>query len=134
MKRKINVFKQFRTNASKNVGKLKNNFIWAVSVGLFRMKKPMSKPIEHFSSLTDLRGERTKEHLLEDIIFITIAAVICGAENWNDIEACRKSKQEWLSDYLKPLGGTYSHETFNHVFSALESWSLQTAFYSGEKA
>lgn len=38
----------------------------------------MKKPMEHFSSLTDPRVERTKEHNLEDIIFITIAAVICG--------------------------------------------------------
>jgi hypothetical protein len=47
----------------------------------------MSNVIAHFSSLTDPRVERTKEHLLEDIIFIMIAAVICGCENWNDIES-----------------------------------------------
>ncbi|MDR0542684.1 MAG: transposase family protein, partial [Dysgonamonadaceae bacterium] len=47
----------------------------------------MQSPISYFRELTDPRVERSKEHLMEDIIFITIAAVICGAETWNDIEA-----------------------------------------------
>jgi DDE_Tnp_1-associated len=47
----------------------------------------MSNIIEHFSSLPDPRTkEHKKEHKLIDILFITIAAVICGAEDWNDIE------------------------------------------------
>jgi hypothetical protein len=49
--------------------------------------------------------ERTKEHLLEDIIFITIAAVICGCENWNEIESYRESKQQCLSGFLRLPGG-----------------------------
>lgn len=42
----------------------------------------MKSPIDYFSELTDPRVDRTKEHLLEDIIFITIASVICGAETY----------------------------------------------------
>ncbi|GHU62565.1 hypothetical protein FACS1894123_03730 [Bacteroidia bacterium] len=36
---------------------------------------------------------------MEDILFITIAAVICGAEKWNDIENYGK-KESWLKQYL----------------------------------
>jgi len=92
------------------------------------MKKPMSNPIEHFSSLTDPRVERTKEHLLEDIIFITIAAVICGCENWNDIESYGHSKREWLSGYLNLPGGIPSHDTFNRVFSLIDPVELRKCF------
>lgn len=98
------------------------------------MKKPMSNPIDHFSSLTDPRVERTKEHLLEDIIFITIAAVICGAENWNDIEAYGKSKQAWLSGYLRLPGGIPSHDTFNRLFSALDSLQFENCFLEWVKS
>jgi hypothetical protein len=48
---------------------------------------------EQSEKLTDPRVERTKDHLMEAIIFITIAAVICGAETWNGIEQYGKSKQ-----------------------------------------
>ncbi|MDR3365839.1 MAG: transposase family protein [Prevotellaceae bacterium] len=55
----------------------------------------MKSPIHYFTALTDPRVERTKEYLMEDIIFITIAAVICGADTWNDIEQYGKSKLPW---------------------------------------
>lgn len=35
----------------------------------------------------DPRVERTEEHLLTDIVFITIPAVICGCETWEDIRS-----------------------------------------------
>ncbi|MDR0750353.1 MAG: transposase family protein, partial [Tannerellaceae bacterium] len=52
----------------------------------------MKSPVDYFTDLTDPRVDRTKDHLMEDIIFITIAAVICGAGTWNDIEQYGKSR------------------------------------------
>jgi hypothetical protein len=57
----------------------------------------MQTPIGYFTELTDLRVDRSKDHLMENIIFITIAAVICGAET-----------------------GIPFHDTFNRFFSALD--------------
>ena len=54
---------------------------------------------------------RCKEHLLEDIIFITLAAVICGAETWNEIEAYGESKEEWLKEHLRLPGGIIKEKT-----------------------
>jgi len=42
--------------------------------------------IEHFGALEDPRIERTKLHLLIDIVTISICAVICGADGPSDIE------------------------------------------------
>ena len=42
--------------------------------------------VEHFAGLVDPRAERAKRHELLDIIFITICGVICGADNWVEIE------------------------------------------------
>ena len=61
----------------------------------------MQTPINYFTDLQDPRVDRTKDHLMEDIIFTTIAAVICGAETWNDIENYGKSKESWLRQYLR---------------------------------
>lgn len=88
----------------------------------------MKSPVEYFSELDDPRVDRTKDHLLEDIIFITIAAVICGAETWNDIENYGNSKKEWLQTFLKLPNGIPSHDTFNRVFSAIEPEQLEKCF------
>jgi hypothetical protein len=42
-------------------------------------KNRMESPLVYFSSLSDPRVEMTREHRLEDILFIAIASVICGA-------------------------------------------------------
>ena len=90
----------------------------------------MKSPINYFAELTDPRVDRTKEHLMTDIIFITIAAVICGAETWNDIEQYGKSKLSWLRKYLSLPSGIPSHDTFNRFFSALEPKEFEAAFLS----
>lgn len=89
----------------------------------------MSSIIEHFSSLPDPRTkDHKKEHKLIDILFITIAAVICGAEDWNDIESYGEEKEEWLKTILELPSGIPSHDTFNRVFSLIDSGELQKCF------
>jgi hypothetical protein len=44
----------------------------------------------HFGDLHDPRTQHSIEHLLIDIVLITICAVICGAESWVDIRLVGK--------------------------------------------
>jgi len=88
----------------------------------------MDSPIKYFAELSDPRVERSKEHLLADIVFIAIAAVLCGAESWNDIEEYGKAKQPWLKTFLSLPNGIPSHDTFNRVFSALDPEQLEECF------
>jgi predicted transposase YbfD/YdcC len=71
---------------------------------------------------------------LEDIIFITIAAVICGAETWNDIELYGNTKKEWLTKHLRLPNGIPSHDTFNRFFSLLDPAVFEDAFLSWVRA
>lgn len=90
----------------------------------------MTSPLPFFSELTDPRVDRTKAHMLEDILFIAIASVICGAESWNDMENFGKSKEGWLRTFLRLPEGIPSHDTFNRVFSALNPEELESSFLS----
>ena len=92
-------------------------------------KKPLEAIEEHFGKVTDPRINRTKEHKLIDIIAIAICAVICGAENWVDIELYGKSKQPWLSSFLELPHGIPSHDTFGRVFAQIDAQQFQLAFY-----
>jgi len=56
--------------------------------------------LNHFETLTHPRIERSKEHLLIDIVAIAILAVISGADGWGAIELYGKAKYEWLKGFL----------------------------------
>ena len=57
------------------------------------MKSPSTGSIlHHFASIPDPRINRRKLHKLSDIFFITLCAVICGADDWVAIELFGKSK------------------------------------------
>jgi predicted transposase YbfD/YdcC len=89
---------------------------------------PLGEIEKHFSQVTDPRIERTKYHKLIDIIAIAICAVICGAENWVDIEVYGDSKLGWLKTFLELPNGIPSHDTFGRVFNKINAEEFQKAF------
>lgn len=83
---------------------------------------------DYFAEVADPRIDRTKRHLLLDIITITICAVICGAETWEDIEEYGHSKHEWLASFLELPHGIPSHDTISRVFTRLKPKQFQHCF------
>lgn len=83
---------------------------------------------EHFAQLPDPRVDRTKRHLLRDMVVIAVCAVICGAETWVDIEEYGRAKYEWLKRLLPLPHGIPSHATFARVFARLKPEAFRTCF------
>ncbi len=91
-------------------------------------KSPGANIIEHFKDLEDPRVERTKRHLLLDMMVITICAVLCGAEHWTQVETYGKAKLSWFKTFLSLPNGIPSHDTFGRVFAMLEPDQLTQCF------
>jgi predicted transposase YbfD/YdcC len=90
--------------------------------------------IEHFSTLTDPRVERTKHHQLVDIVVIAILAVMCGADGWVEIEVFGRTKQAWLKQFLALPHGIPSHDTFGRVFARLDPEQFAQCFLAWTEA
>jgi predicted transposase YbfD/YdcC len=85
---------------------------------------------EHFSQLPDPRILRKTRHKLVDVIVITLCAVIAGADDWVEIAAFGREKQQWFKTFLELPGGIPSHDTFGRVFSLINPEEFGKCFVS----
>lgn len=92
------------------------------------------KLLAYFADMKDPRVERTKRHLMDDILFISIAAVLSGVESWDEMEEYGKKKRAWLETILELPNGIPSHDTFNRFFAALDPDEFETRFLKWVKS
>ena len=90
--------------------------------------QPTASITEHFSSILDPRINRRKLHKLSDIFFITLCAVICGADDWVSIEMFGKAKEAWFTEVLGLEHGIPSHDTFGNVFAVINTQEFNICF------
>jgi len=88
----------------------------------------------HFGALPDPRVERTRAHLLIDILTIGLCAVLCGGEGWADMATFGQAREPWLRTFLALPGGIPSHDTFGRVFAALDPDAFGAAFAAWARA
>ena len=81
-----------------------------------------------FGKIEYPRRDLTKLHELNDILFIGIVSVIFGADSWNEMELYAHEKKDFLQTFLKLPNGIPSHDTFNLVFSAIDSKQFELCF------
>jgi predicted transposase YbfD/YdcC len=82
----------------------------------------------HLSVIEDPRSGENSRHDFLEILFITVCAVICGCENWSEIEDYAIAKEAWLRQFLNLKNGIPSHDTFRRVFCILDFNEFQKFF------
>ncbi len=84
---------------------------------------------ESFSEVQDPRVLTSSiRHELCNILFVTICAVLCGANNLKEVSAYAKGRKEWLKTVLDLPHGIPSYVTFWWVFVMLDPTEFHQGF------
>ena len=74
--------------------------------------------IERLDEMKDPREAWKVDHKLSTIIFVTLCAILCGAESWLDISDYCEVKFEMLKKFVNLDNGVPSQYTFRRLFPA----------------
>ena len=68
-------------------------------------------------------------HRLDDIIIIGLCTVICGGEDYNDMEEFGLEREEWLRTFLELPNGIPDSDTFRRLFERINPKELSECLY-----
>ena len=84
--------------------------------------------LEVLEGIEDTRRERSIWYPLHEVLFIMLAAVICGATSYAKVEMFGKSKEKWLKKYIELRNGVPDACTFRNVIKAIDTEQLHHVF------
>lgn len=82
-----------------------------------------------FADVPDFRLNRRKKHHLLDILVIALLAVVCGADDFEEMELYGRQKETFLRTFLVLPNGIPSHDTFNRVFKYVDKQAFGDCLY-----
>jgi predicted transposase YbfD/YdcC len=83
--------------------------------------------VDIFGEVPDPR-DFTAQHELPEILFVALAAVLCGATHCTEMALFAKSRLDLLRQFIPLQHGAPSHDTFSRVLAALDPVALNNAF------
>lgn len=85
----------------------------------------MTSIIELLGEVEDTRDQKKVKHPLSTLIFMSICAIFCGADTWEDIPTWVESHLSWLSNYVDISNGVPSYSTIRRMFMLVKTncWS-----------
>jgi predicted transposase YbfD/YdcC len=88
--------------------------------------KERSKLVDALQAVPDPRRQcKNLRHRLVDVLLIGFCGVLCGSDDFVEMEEFGRSKEEFLRRFLELANGIPSHDTFRRVFQAVCPQALQ---------
>ena len=84
--------------------------------------------LDQISIIHDYRQSWKTSYTLADILFLTITAIIGGADGWEEIADFGEDHLDWLRLYGDFDNGCPSHHTIARVIGMISGKQLQTLF------
>lgn len=83
------------------------------------------KLTEELNNVTDPRRQwGNKRHKLVDILVIGFCTIVCGGEDFTDMETLGIEKEEWIRTFLVLPNGIPDSDTFRRVFEKVNPQEL----------
>jgi predicted transposase YbfD/YdcC len=87
-----------------------------------------------FRDLKDPRVAKSCDHQLIDILAITVLGVLCGADDFTDLQTFGTLRHEWLKTFLELPNGIPSHDTFQRVLGLLDPRQFSAGLFQWTQA
>ena len=84
--------------------------------------------LDYISVIPDIRQQGKVKHKLSAILFLTVCAVIAGADEWQEIEDFGHERLEWLKKYGDFDNGIPVDDTIARVVSNIDSLAFEKMF------
>ena len=84
--------------------------------------------LEHFRDLPDVRQFSKVIYPLDEVLLLSLLAVLAGAETFVDIARFGDRKQAFLRRFRPFLEGTPSHDHLGDIFATLDAGQFQRCF------
>lgn len=84
--------------------------------------------LELLAEVPEYRKGNAIKYKLEDILFLGIFAILCGANSYTGMALFSELHREELKKYLTLENGTPSHDVFGDVFSRVDKKAVEECF------
>ena len=84
--------------------------------------------LPHLNKVPEPRQSGKIEYPLDEILFLTISAVVSGCSEWDEIVDFGEDKLDWLRRYRPFSNGIPSHDTLNRVISLINPVAFEHMF------
>jgi len=85
--------------------------------------------VKHFSKLEDPRvTNHNTRHNFIDILVLSFVAILCGCDEWVEVEEFCNHKLKMFKKFLELNHGIPSHDTFGRVFSMIDTYHFEEIF------
>jgi predicted transposase YbfD/YdcC len=96
-------------------------------------QRTVKKVVQTFKqAVKEIDDPRTREGAIDDplveLLFTSLAAVICGSTSYYDFETFGNAQLQWLKKVFPFKNGIPAHDTFRRVVELLEPKSLEKAY------
>ncbi len=94
-------------------------------MALFMTQKAL---FDYLEALPDPRQQAKCSHVLSEVIFMALCAMMCGFDTWSEIALFAQEREKWFKRWLTLANGVPSHDTFNRIFAIMPASTLQSLF------